>query len=131
MLLESELVRDLANSVLINGLQHYIFGDTAYAIWTLMIKSLKNTCFTEAQRYFNKRMSEISVFVEDAFKDIKQYFTHIDFVQKGKISVTPFELRYYAAAILWNFMVSLYGSITASNFDYEPSALEGYASAEE
>ena len=76
-------------------------------------------------------MSEIRVFVEHAFKDVKQYFTHIDFVRNGKISVTPFELGYYAAAILWNLGVFLYGSPTASYLDCEPLTLEGYVSGEE
>ena len=73
--------------MLINGVQHYVSGDAAYVIRPFMMIYSNNACLAEAQLYFNKRMSQISAFFEHEFKDIKQYFTHIDFVRKGQISV--------------------------------------------
>ena len=92
-----------------------------------MMVGYKHANLTANPHPFSKSMSKIRVFVEHAFKDDKQYFTHIDFARNGKISITPFALWYYAAAILWNFRVCLYGCPTASYFDCEPRSLEAYS----
>ena len=122
----SNLSEMLNDAFFTDGQQHYIYGDSASILRPYLMVGYKDAHLTANQHTFNKRISEIWVFVEHAFKDVKQYFTHIYFAQKSKISVTPFALWYYAATILWNFRVCLHGCTPASSFGCEPPYLETY-----
>lgn len=128
---ESNLQSILENSLNISGNQYYIYGDSAYVLRPYMIVGYKEANPTPEQHQFNLNMSAVRVFVEHAFKDVKQYFSHIDYSRKGKISVTPFALWYYVAAILWNFRVCLYGCPTATHFGCRPPSLEYYTASED
>jgi hypothetical protein len=62
----------------------------------------------------NATMSKVRIAVEWAFRDVKMYFTHIDFPRKLNLSVTPAGLWYVCSAVLWKFRVCLYGSQSAA-----------------
>lgn len=57
---------------------------------------------------------------------IYKYFTHVDMPRKMQLKKTPVGLRYYSAAILWNFRDFICRSESATFFSFQTSNLEEY-----
>jgi hypothetical protein len=71
-------------------------------------------------------MSKVLIAVEWALRDVKMYFTHVDFPRKLRMGITPGGLWYICSIILWNFRACLYGSQTAEYFDCDLMSNEEY-----
>jgi hypothetical protein len=69
---------------------------------------------------------EVRVAVELAFRDVKQYFIHVDVPRKIRLRVTPDGIWYVCDVMLWNFRVCLYGSEAAQYFEGNPIEMSEY-----
>jgi hypothetical protein len=125
---ESGLDGVLSDALLIEGAQHYLFGDSGYAIRPHLITPYEGSVLTHQEQCFNKRMSKVRVSVEWAFRDIKRYFSHVAFPRKMVLSRTPAGAWYLASCMLWNFKCCIDGSPTARFFDCDPPTLTQYLS---
>lgn len=122
----SNIEEDLARALLINGQQHYIYGDSAYVLRAYLQVPFQGSALTDDQISFNAAMSKVRVSVEWGYKDIKQYFTHLDMPRKLCLKKTPAAMLYICAALLWNIRVCFYGCQTSHFFECTPPSLEEY-----
>jgi hypothetical protein len=79
-------------------------------------RGLKGSTISPDEVAFNASMSKVRVTVEWSFRDVKQYFTHVDFPRKLRLRETPAGLLYVSSVMLWNFRVCLHGSRAAHYF---------------
>jgi hypothetical protein len=68
----------LQTSLSISGRQYYIYGDVAYTVRPYLKVGFKGTTLSPEEVAFDSSMSKVRVAVEWAFRDVKQYFTHLD-----------------------------------------------------
>jgi DDE superfamily endonuclease len=94
---ESGLDSILGERMLIEGVQYYIYGDSGYMLRPYVISPFSGVNLTAEQALFNKRLSRARVSVEQAFKGVKKYFSHIAFPRKMLLSKTPAGSRYLAS----------------------------------
>jgi nuclease HARBI1 len=125
---ESGLDNILGENLLIDGVQHYIFGDSGYMLRPYLMTPYEGSNLDVNELLFNKRMSKARVSVEWAFKDIKKYFSHIAFSRKVVLSRTPGGAWYLASCLLWNFRCCIDGIPTSTFFDCIPPRLSHYLS---
>jgi nuclease HARBI1 len=125
---ESGLDEILSEELLIDGFQHYIFGDSGYTLRPYLMTPFEGGNLTEDEALFNKWMSTARVSVEWTFKDVKKYFSHIAFPRKIVLSRTPGGAWDLASCLLWNFRCCLGGSPTSKFFDCYPPELNHYLS---
>jgi hypothetical protein len=123
---ESGIDSMLQSSMNIDGAQYCLYGDPAYCLRPYLQVGYQGSNLNPDQVHFNMSMSKVRIAVEWAFRDLKMYFTHMDFPRKLKMGVTPGGLWYICAAVLWNFRVCLYGNQTAKYFDCNPISIEEY-----
>ena len=123
---ESNIDSLLQDSMNINGIQYCLYGDPAYFLRPYLQVGYQGSSFTADQTVFNASMSKVRIAVEWAFRDVKMYFTHVDFPRKLRMGITPGGLLYICTVILWNFRVCLYGSQTAEYFDCDPMSIVEY-----
>ena len=123
---DSQIESALQRSLMIDGRQFYIYGDSAYVLRPFLQIAFQGAALTEEQCQFNTEMNRLRTSVEWGFKDIKKYFTHVDFTRKNIISNTPVGLHYIIAGLLWNFRACLYSSQTSQFFDCKAPSLEEY-----
>jgi nuclease HARBI1 len=119
---ESGLDEILSEELLIDAVQHYVFGDSGYTLRPCLMTPFEEGNLTEGEVLFNKRMSKARVSVEWAFKDVKKYFSHIAFSRKIVLSRAPGGAWYSASCLLWNFRCCLDGSPTSKLFDCYPQS---------
>jgi nuclease HARBI1 len=125
---ESGLDGVLSDVLLIDGAQHYRFGDSGYPIRPHLITTYEGSVLTHQEQCFNKRMSKVRVSVDWAFRDIKRYFSHVAFPRKMALSRTPAGAWYLPSCLLWNFKCFIDGSPKARFFDCDPPNLTQYLS---
>jgi DDE superfamily endonuclease len=123
---ESRLDNVLRSSMVIADRQYYLYGDPAYTLRPYLQVGFKGSVLGPDEVAFNFSMSKVRVTVEWAFRDVKQYFTHLDVPRKLRLRVTPAGLWYVCAAMLWNFRVCLYGSQAAQYFNCNPIDINQY-----
>jgi len=129
MYYESGQDEDLRQTLLIDGVQHCLYGDSAYVLRAWMPTGHRNRPNqNEAERVFDLSMSRDHEMVEWGYQDIKQYFTTLDFQRKLKIRGTAVGKQYLSGALLCNIRSCLYGNLTASYFGCDPPSLERYLS---
>jgi nuclease HARBI1 len=92
----------LSENLLIDGFQHYLFGDAGDMLRPYLMIPFEGANLNANELLFNKRMSKARVSVECAFKDFKKYFSHIAFPRKIALSRTPGGSWYLASCLLWN-----------------------------
>jgi nuclease HARBI1 len=125
---ESGLDEILSEELLIDGVQHYVFGDSGYTLRPYLMTTFEGGNFTEDEALFNKRMSKARASVEWVFKGVRKYFSHFAFPRKIDLSRTPGGAWYLASCLLWNFRCCLDGSPTSKFFDCYPPELNHYLS---
>jgi nuclease HARBI1 len=79
---ESGLDDILNENILIDGVQHYLFGDSGYTLRRYLMTPFEGANLNANELLFKKRMSKARVIVEWESKDIKKYFSHIAFPRK-------------------------------------------------
>jgi len=126
---ESGLDDDLRKTLLIDGVQYCLYGDSAYVLRSWMRTGPGDgPDRTAAELAFDLSMCRVRETVEWGYKDIKQYFTTLDFQRKLKIRETAVGKQYLSGALLCNIRSCRYGNQTASYFGCDSPSLERYLS---
>ncbi|PXF43242.1 hypothetical protein BWQ96_07015 [Gracilariopsis chorda] len=120
----SNIDEELSTTLCINGTQYYIYGDPVYVIRPYLIKSYGGALLTEELKQFNEEMSAYRTAAEWAFEDIKKYFSHVSSARKMQIGCTP--AWYFVSALLRNLRACLYGSQSATAFNFAAPTLKEY-----
>jgi DDE superfamily endonuclease len=123
---ESGIDQVLQTSVLVSGRQYYLYGDVAYTLRPYLQVGLKGSVRSPEEVAFNEAMSKVRITVEWAFRDVKQYFTHLDMPRKLRLRVTPVGLWYMCSVMLWHLRVCLYESQAAQYFDCDALDIADY-----
>jgi hypothetical protein len=126
---ESSIDQALQASLLVDGVQYYIYGDPAYCLRPYLQVGFQGSDRTPENVLFNASMARVRIAVEWAFRDVKLYFTHLTVPRKLRLRVTPAGLWYTCSVLLWNFRACLYGSQAAKYFDCDPLSLHEYLEA--
>jgi hypothetical protein len=106
----------LQNSLLISGRQYYLYGEVAYTLRPYLQAGFRGSTISSDEMAFNASMWKFHVTVEWDFRDVKQYFIHVDLRRKIRSRETPAGLLYVSSATLCNFRGFLYGSRSAHYF---------------
>jgi nuclease HARBI1 len=85
---ESGIDSVLQPSMNIDGAQYCLYGDPAYCLRPYLQVGYQGSNLTPDQVHFNMSMSKVRIAVEWAFRDLKMYFTNLDFPRKLKMGVT-------------------------------------------
>jgi len=85
----SEVENRLRASLLIAGVQYYVYGDPAYVLLPYLQTGFRGAVLTPEQQEFNEKIPMVRIAVEWVFKDIKKYFTAVDSPRKLSITTTP------------------------------------------
>jgi nuclease HARBI1 len=116
---------NLRSSLVISNRQFYLYEDPAYILRPYLQVGFKGSSTTPEEIAFNS-ISKVRVTAEWAFRDVKQYFTHVDVPRKLRLRGTPGGLWYVCTVMLWNFRVCLYGSQAAQYFECDPIEVSEY-----
>jgi nuclease HARBI1 len=122
----SRIDQILQNSLLISGRQYYLYGNVAYTLRPYLQMGFRGSTISSDEIAFNDSMSKVRVTVEWAFRDVKQFFIHVDLPIKLRLRETPAVLLYVSSLMLWNFIVCLYGSRLAHYFQYDSIDISEY-----
>jgi nuclease HARBI1 len=123
---ESGIEEALAASLHINGIQYYIFEDSAYVLRGCLMTGFDGTGLTPDQATFKKARSRSRVKIERIFKDINKYWNQAEYPRKIALCSTPVGLLYGTSIILWKFRCCLYGSPTSRFFSCTHPILNHY-----
>lgn len=116
----------LRDTLEINGVQYFIYGDSAYVLRAWLQTGFDGQDLTEEGQEFNTAMSELRVAVEWTFKDVKQLFYSLGYKRKLKLRERPVGLQYQFVMLFWNLRCCLYGSQAATFFGCSPPSVEQY-----
>jgi len=120
---ESGLDAVLSDALVIQGVQHYIYGDAAYLVRPWLQASFRGV-MTPNEEACNETMKVPRSAVEWGFRDVKQVCASFDFPRKLKIREGPVGLFYRAGVLIWNLRCCAYGSATADFFKCPPPSWE-------
>lgn len=99
----SGIEQELEQSLEGDCFQYYLYSDPAYVLRPYLQVGFKGASLMAEQEDFKTEMSMVRIAVEWAIKDIKKYFTHVDFSRKLCPQNTPAGLLYLVSTIRWNF----------------------------
>jgi len=125
---ESGLDAVLSDALVIQGVQHYIYGDAAYLVRPWLQASFRGVMKPNKEAC-NETMKVPRAAIECGFKDVKQVCAFRDFLRKLKIREGPVGLFYRAGALIWKLRCCAYGSATADFFKCPPPSWEVYSSS--
>ena len=103
-----------------------IFGDSGYNRRWFMEILFQGSNLSVQQVAFNKAMSSARIAVEWIFKEVKLYFTTVDYKRKIKVFESPVGSLYLAAMLLSNMRNCIYRNQVASYFNCTLPTLEDY-----
>jgi hypothetical protein len=83
--IRSGIDAQLRDCLLADGRQYYIYGDSGYCRRSYLQVPFAGSQLTSAEETFNKAMSTCRISVEWIFKEIKLYWTTVDFKRKMRI----------------------------------------------
>lgn len=112
----------------IDGTQYCIYGDSGYNSRSFLEVPFQGTTLTSGQSAFNRAMSAARVTVEWHYKELKQYWTTVDFKRKMKVGEGPVGAVYLACLILTNLRNCLHPNPVSHYFACSPLTLEEYLS---
>ena len=122
---ESGLDAVLSDALVIQGVQHYIYGDAAYLVRPWLQASFRGV-MTPNEEACNETMKVPRAAIEWGFRDVKQVCAFLDFPSKLKILEGPVGLFYRAGALIWKLHCCAYGSATTDFFKCPPPSWEVY-----
>jgi len=115
----------LPDALMVDGTQHYLYGDAAYMIRPWLQAAFTGT-MTPEQEDANETMKVPRAAVEWGYKDVKQTCSFLDFPRRLKLREGPVGLLYCTAALIWNMRCCTYGGATSTFFKCPPPALAEY-----
>lgn len=122
----SELDEQLEDVMVVDDVQYCIYGDSGYNERAFLEIPFQGSSLTENQAAFNKAMSAARITVEWMFKEVKTYWTMVDFPRKMRVLQAPVGSLYVAAVLLSNIRNCFYRNETSIYFNCKPPTLEEY-----
>ena len=126
MYMQSGLDEILAVALDYAGTRYCIYGDPGYNNRWFLETPFQGSNISPEQQTFNTAMSSIRITVEWAFKEVKLYWTSLDFKRKMKIGECPIAMLYLNGVVLSNFRNCFYPNQTSSYFHCKPPSFEEY-----
>ena len=103
-----------------------LFGDSGYNERWYLIVPFSGTSMNPPQQLFNKSMSSVRITIEWIFKEIKLYYSTVDFKRKLRLGESSVGMLYKAAMLVTNIRNAIYPNQVAQFFQCEPLSLEEY-----
>lgn len=122
----SELDTQLQASLRDGALQYCIYGDSGYNSREYLEVPFQGAHLGEDAIAFNAAMATSRVTVEWMFKEIKQFWTLLDFKRKLRIEQAPVAALYMAGMLLSNIRNCLYRNETSLYFKCKPPSVEEF-----
>lgn len=126
MLVESNLLPILQESLQVEGKTYVIYGDPAYGLRKNIVSPFKGTQLNDQQQLFNKRMSSVRVSVEWCFGGVFNNWSFVDFKKNLKIYLQPNGKYYIVAVLLQNLLTWYRGNVCSSAFSCQPPTAAEY-----
>ena len=103
-LLHNSRISDrLAECLLVDGRQFYVYGDAAYVLHPWMQTAFNSIALTDEEGEYNTDMSAVRVTVEWNYKDLKQLWNRNDYSRSLKVRQFPVSLLYVGSTVLLNY----------------------------
>lgn len=122
----SELDAELQTKLMIDGVQFYIYGDSAYLEKPWCRIPMLGTELTEMQRQLNTEQSRVRISVEWFYSEVNKYWTRCVYKRTLRLHAAPVGLMYKAALLLTNFRSCIYPNEISRFFKVTPPTLEDY-----
>ena len=126
--IRSGIEEQLPSALLVDGKQYCIYGDSGYNRRIFLEVPFQGSSLSSAQKAFNAGMSSVRVTVEWMFKEIKIYWSSVDFKRKLRVRQSPVGLLYLSAMLLTNIRNCCYPNTISQYFGVKPPTLEDYLS---
>ena len=110
----------------VRGKQYCIYGDFGYNQRPFLEVPCKGSNLSAPHRAFNSVMSRGIVTVEWYFKEVKLYWSTMDYKKKMRTGESPVGALYIAAMLLTNFRNCVYPNSISQYFLCAPPTLEDY-----
>ena len=128
MYVKSDLDSQLADCLNTNGRQFCLYGDSGYNPRIYLDVPFQGSNLSASQAVANANMSKSLVTVEWIFKEIKRYWTAVDFKRKLRVEQLPAGTLYTGAMLLANIRNGCYPDSVSQYFDCNPPTLDEYLS---
>ena len=128
MYVKSDLDSQLADCLNTNGRQFCLYGDSGYNRRIYLDVPFQGSNLIASQTVANVNMSKSRVTVEWIFKEIKLYWTAVDFKRKLRVEQLPAGTLYTGAMLLTNIRNCCYPNSVSQYFDCQPPTLDEYLS---
>ena len=124
--MQSGIEEQLEKVLQIEGKQFCIYRDSGYNARPYMDVPFQGSSLTTEKSAFNKSMSSARISVEWMFKEVKLYWSHVDFKRQMRVGQSPVGLLYNACMLLTNFRNCLYPNATSQYFRCAPPDIDSY-----
>lgn len=116
----------LEELMFVDGVQYCLYGDSGYNERSFLEVPFQGSQLTGYQKAFNKAMSTGRVTVEWFFKEVKLYWSTMDYRRKMRTGESPVGALYLVTMLLTNFRNCVYPNTIAQFFLCSPPSLEDY-----
>jgi nuclease HARBI1 len=117
------LLRELMDQL---GETLYVYADSAFSLTDVVIKGFLGAALTDAERRFNRAMSELRISIEHAFGLPLNLFWSLDFVRQNKFFAQPVAETYMIACLFANLFTCFNGNTTSRRFGVTPPTARQY-----
>lgn len=124
----SGIDEQFGDMMFLDGVQYFIHGDSGYNERAFLDIPFSGAHLTPVQKAANKETATVRVTVEWMYKEVKLYWTTVDFKRKMRIGEAPVGLLYVSAMLLTNFRNCLYPNTVSQYFNCTPPSLGDYLS---
>ena len=118
----------LPDLLLIGEKQYALYGDSGYSERPYLEIPFQGSSLTSYEKAYNGAMSKGRVTVEWYFKEVKLYWSTMDYKRKLRTGESPVGALYIAALLLTNIRNCVYPNTISQYFKCSPPTLEEYIS---
>lgn len=106
--------------------RYCVWGDPGYNNRCFLETPSQGENLTPTQQAFNTAMLSIRISVEWTFKEVKLYWSTVDYKRKLKLRESPVALIYQVSALPQNLRNIFYPSQSSKYFNCKPPKIEQY-----
>ena len=122
----SNIEQQLREVLSVGGCQYYVHGDSGYNRRDVVDVPFQGAHLSGAQLAANRTTSSVRVTVEWSYKDVKLYWTVVDYKRKMRAGESAVGLLYIGAMLMHNIRNCLYPGTVSQYFKCSPPSLEEY-----
>ena len=122
--LQSGLETTLGQLLEFEGKCFVIYGDSGYSARYFLYVPFSGSNLSDAQKAFNTTMAKSRVTVEWYFREVKRYWTLLDYRRKLRVKEAAVGSLYLAAILLTNVRNCCYPNTISQYFGSQPSTME-------